>query len=71
MDDNRNRSPQPMPAQPSPGAKAYLLVFRLLAEAILDLLLLPFRLIAFLLVRKRVTRDIDALLKDNSRPDQK
>ncbi|MHC4942896.1 MAG: hypothetical protein ACYTG7_07730 [Planctomycetota bacterium] len=45
-----------------PDAGIFLLVFRLLLVAILDLILLPFRLAVFLVRRKKVQAEIKELV---------
>lgn len=47
-----------------PGAGSYLTVIGLLFEAMLELLVLPFRLGVFLLRKKKVSNEISRLLRD-------
>jgi hypothetical protein len=50
------------PRDMQPDAGAFLLVFRLLLAALLDLVLLPFRLLFFLLHRKNAQAEIKELV---------
>jgi hypothetical protein len=47
-----------------PGAGSYLIVILLLFEAILELVVMPFRLGAFLLRKTKVSNEISRLLRD-------
>jgi hypothetical protein len=51
-----------------PGILSYLMVLRLLGVALIDLVLLPFRLAWFLLNKKKVSGDINRLLKPPKDP---
>ncbi len=46
-----------------PSLRSRLIVFRLLIEALIDVALLPFRIVVFLIRRKKVSREIRRLLE--------
>jgi predicted PurR-regulated permease PerM len=50
-----------------PGVASYFKVVILLVEAIIDLIALPFRLVFFMVGRKKVVREIHGMLKEGSR----
>lgn len=49
-----------------PGWGSYGAVMRLLGEALFDLVALPFRLLFFLMRRKKIAREIHRMLDDGS-----
>jgi len=49
-----------------PGIWSHLIVLRLLMEAVLEIIILPARLLAFLSKRKRINHEMDMLIKNQS-----